>query len=181
MTQSSRDGKGAGAVLGAATVATGLVAGIWFAYGCSVMPALARSDDRVYVEVMRNINDVIQNPVFFTPFFGALLLTAVAAWQHRAGRARGWTWAALALYAAVFVVTSAANVPLNDALAAATDPVRARADFEGPWVAWNLVRAVLTVAGFVCLLRASAVRGRGRRDGHDTAYDGTRRGTTTPV
>lgn len=157
MTQ-QRGGKGAGAVLGTATVATGLVAGVWFAYVCSVMPALARSDDRVYVEVMRNINDVIQNPVFFTPFFGATILTAVAAWQHRATRARAWTIAAFVLSVAVFLVTSAANVPLNDALAAAGDPTAARAAFETPWVAWNLVRAVLTTAGLACLLRALAVR-----------------------
>ncbi|MFB9437480.1 DUF1772 domain-containing protein [Streptomyces showdoensis] len=155
-------GGAAGAVLGAATVATGLTAGVWFAYACSVMPALARSDDRVYVEVMRNINDVIQNPVFFTPFFGALLLTALAVRQLRSGgRARGWTVAALVLYVAVFAVTSAANVPLNDALAATADPARARAAFEGPWVLWNDVRGVLTLAGFGCLLRAWAVRGRG--------------------
>lgn len=154
----SRGGTAAGAVLGTATVATGLVAGAWFAYVCSVMPALARSDDRVFVEVMRNINDAIQNPVFFTPFFGALFLTAVAAWQQRSTPARVWAFTALALYVAVLVATSAVNVPLNDALAAAPDPVRARADFEAPWVAWNLVRAALTTAGFVCLLRALAVR-----------------------
>ncbi|MFF5935459.1 DUF1772 domain-containing protein [Streptomyces sp. NPDC012508] len=154
----NRGGTAAGTVLGAATAATGLVAGVWFAYVCSVMPALARSDDRVFVEVMRNINDVIQNPVFFTPFFGALILTAVAAWQLRSTPARVWAFTALALYVAVLVVTSAVNVPLNDALAAATDPVRARAEFEAPWVAWNLVRAVLTTAGLVCLLRALAVR-----------------------
>ncbi len=154
----NRGGKGAGAVLGAATVATGLVAGVWFAYVCSVMPALARSDDRIYVEVMRNINDVIQNPVFFTPFFGAPVLTAVAAWQHRAGRARVWTLAGFVLGLAVLVVTSAANVPLNDALAATKDPAAARAAFETPWVAWNLVRAVLGTAGLACLLRALAVR-----------------------
>ncbi|MEU6977020.1 anthrone oxygenase family protein [Streptomyces sp. NPDC046371] len=160
-TTSAPTKSAAGVALGAAVVATGLTAGVWFAYACSVMPALARSDARVYVEVMRNINDVIQNPVFFTPFFGALLLTALAAWQLRAdGRARGWTVAALVLYVAVFAVTSAANVPLNDALAAATDPVQARAAFEGPWVVWNDVRGVLTVAGFGCLLRALAVRTR---------------------
>ncbi|MFD9036120.1 DUF1772 domain-containing protein [Streptomyces sp. NPDC059567] len=154
----NRGGAAAGAVLGAATVATGLIAGVWFAYVCSVMPALARSDDKVFVQVMRNINDVIQNPVFFTPFFGALILTAVAAWQLRGTPAKPWALAALILYVAVFVVTSAVNVPLNDALAAATDPVRARADFETPWVAWNVVRAVLTAVGFACLLRALAVR-----------------------
>ncbi|MFJ5832894.1 DUF1772 domain-containing protein [Streptomyces sp. NPDC093089] len=156
----NRGGKGAGTVLGTATAATGLLAGAWFAYVCSVMPALARSDDEVYVEVMRNINDVIQNPLFFTPFFGAVVLAAVAAWQHRAGRARPWTLAALVLAVAVFLVTSAANVPLNDALAAAHDPTAARDAFEGPWVTWNIVRFVLTTACFACLLKALAVRNR---------------------
>ncbi|MEV6247156.1 anthrone oxygenase family protein [Streptomyces sp. NPDC051742] len=157
MTQ-TRGGKGAGAVLGAATAATGLVAGVWFAYVCSVMPALARSDDRIYVEVMRNVNEVIQNPVFLTPFLGAPVLTAVAAWQHRAGRARVWTLAAFVLGVAVLVVTSAVNVPLNDALAATQDPASARAAFETPWETWNLIRAALGAAGFACLLRALAVR-----------------------
>ena len=154
----NRGGTGRGAVLGAATAATGLVAGVWLAYVCSVMPALARSDDRTFVEVMRNINDVIQNPVFFTPFFGALVLTGVAAWQQRRTPAKGWVIAALVLYVAVFVVTSAVNVPLNDALAAAGNPARLRADFESPWVAWNLVRGVLTAVGFGCLLRAMRLR-----------------------
>ncbi|MEU8523033.1 anthrone oxygenase family protein [Streptomyces sp. NPDC048577] len=155
---------GGGAVLVAATGTTGLVAGVWLAYVCSVMPALGRSDDRVFVEVMRNINDVIQNPVFLTPFFGALLLTAVAAWRSRGTRRRGWTLAALVLYGAVFLITSAVGVPLNDALAAAGDPVRARADFETPWVAWNLVRAVLTTAAFGCLLGAFVARGDERTE-----------------
>ena len=146
--------KSAGTVLGAATVAMGLIAGAFYVFACAVMPGLARSDDEVYVEVMRNINDVIQNPVFFTAFFGALILTAVSAWQLRRTRARGPVLAALVLCLAVFVVTSAVSVPLNDALAAAGDPTKARADFEAPWVAWNLVRAVLTVAGLGCLLGA---------------------------
>ncbi|MER5965416.1 anthrone oxygenase family protein [Streptomyces sp. NPDC002057] len=160
MTQNA-GGKSAGAVLGGATVTTGVLAGVWFAYVCSVMPALARSDDRVFVDVMRNINDVIQNPVFFTPFFAAPVLAAVAAWQHRATRARIWTIAGAVLCVAVFLITSAVNVPLNDALAATSDPATARAAFEGPWVTWNLVRAVLSTAGFACLLRAMTVRSRG--------------------
>ncbi|WP_323136951.1 MULTISPECIES: hypothetical protein [unclassified Streptomyces] len=47
------------------------------------MPSLARSDDRVFIEVMQNVNDVIQNPVFFLSFMGALVLTTVSAWQSR--------------------------------------------------------------------------------------------------
>jgi uncharacterized membrane protein len=147
-------------VLGAATVATGLIAGTFYIFGCAVMPALARSDDRTYVEVMRNINDVIQNPVFFLSFVGALVLPALAAWRLRADTGtRPWIWAALALYVAAFVVTSAMNVPLNNALASAgSDPGKARAAFEAPWVAWNIARAVLCTAALACLVRATGLR-----------------------
>ncbi|MEU3691821.1 anthrone oxygenase family protein [Streptomyces narbonensis] len=157
MTQ-NRGGKGAGAVLGAAAIATGLVAGVFLAYVCSVMPALARSDDRVFVEVMRNINDVIQNPVFFTAFFGAPVLAGVAAWQHRTTRARAWTLAGFVLCAAVFLVTTAANVPLNEALATTSDPSAARSAFEDSWTAWNTVRTILSAAALASLLRAVSVR-----------------------
>lgn len=157
MTQ-NRGGKGAGAVLGAAAVVTGLVAGVFFAYACSVMPAMARSDDRVFVEVMRNINDVIQNPVFLAAFFGAPILAGAAAWQHRTTGARAWTLAGFVLCAAVFLVTTAANVPLNEALATASDPSAARAAFEDSWAAWNTVRTVLSAAALASLVRAMSAR-----------------------
>ncbi|MBK3576587.1 DUF1772 domain-containing protein, partial [Streptomyces sp. MBT65] len=121
----------AGWVLGAATVAMGLIAGVFYVFACAVMPALARSDDRVFVEVMRNINDVIQNPVFFLSFMGALLLTATSAWQARGRPYRGWVWAALAAYTLAFLVTVAFNIPLNDRLADTADVGVARARFEG--------------------------------------------------
>ncbi|MET8470448.1 anthrone oxygenase family protein [Streptomyces sp. NPDC006422] len=156
-----------GWVLGSATVATGLTAGSFYVFACGVMPALARSGDRTYIEVMRNINDVIQNPVFFLAFVGALLLTGWAAWRVRRQQGpRGWVFAALACYAVAFLLTSAVNVPLNDALAAAgppadiSDPARVRADFEGPWVAWNVVRAVLCTGALGCLVRGLVMWGR---------------------
>ncbi|MFZ3557860.1 DUF1772 domain-containing protein [Streptomyces sp. BH055] len=156
-----------GWVLGAATVAMGLAAGSFYVFSCAVMPALARSDDRTYIEVMQNINDVIQNPVFFLSFVGALLLTGYAAWRVRRQQGlRGWVFAALAGYAVAFLLTSAVNVPLNDALAAAgapagiSDPARVREDFEGPWVAWNVVRAVLCTGALGCLVRGLLVWGR---------------------
>ncbi|MFD2010150.1 anthrone oxygenase family protein [Streptomyces narbonensis] len=160
----NRGGKGAGVVLGAAAVATGLVAGVFFAYVCSVMPALARSDDRVFVEVMRNINDVIQNPVFFAAFFGAPILAGVAAWQHRTTRAGAWTLLGFVLCAAVFVVTTAANVPLNDALATTKDPTAARSAFEDTWVAWNTARTILSAAALASLLMAISARKTTRRE-----------------
>ncbi|NUP63576.1 MAG: DUF1772 domain-containing protein [Nonomuraea sp.] len=157
MTTHSRS---TGLVLGAATVAMGLIAGVYYIFACCVMPALARSDDRVYVEVMRNINDVIQNPVFFLSFLGALLLTAVSAWQLRGQPHRWWVWAGLAAYALGFLTTIAVNIPLNNDLSHMTDPTTARAHFENRWVAWNAVRAVLSTAALVCLTRALVLHGR---------------------
>ncbi|MFJ8791197.1 DUF1772 domain-containing protein [Streptomyces sp. NPDC102462] len=161
---SSAPRTGAGVVLGAATVATGLVAGVFYIFACAVMPALRRSGDRVFVEVMRNINDVIQNPVFFLSFMGALVLTAVSAWQLRHTPAARWARAGLAAYALAFLVTVAFNVPLNDALAAAGTPAAALRDrFEDPWVAWNAVRALLSTAATACLTRALVLYGHAHR------------------
>ncbi|WP_330238993.1 anthrone oxygenase family protein [Streptomyces sp. NBC_00525] len=146
-------------VLGAAAVTTGLMAGTFFVFSCAVMPALGRSDDRTFIEVMRNINDVIENPVFFAGFFGALVLTAVALWQHRRSPGpRGLLVAALVVYAAAFLLTSGVNVPLNNALADAGDPARladpaaVRDRFEDAWNGWNAVRAVLCTAALALLL-----------------------------
>lgn len=148
-------------VLVAATVTTGLMAGTFYVFSCAVMPALGRSDDRTFIEVMRNINDVIENPVFFTGFLGALILTAAAAWQQRRSPGpRRWILAALAVYTVAFLITSGVNVPLNNALADAGDPARiadpaaVRDRFEDTWIAWNTVRAVLCTGALALLLPA---------------------------
>jgi hypothetical protein len=61
----------------------------------------------------------------------------------------------------------AVHVPLNDAIKAAGDPdhitnVGAVRDafHETRWVAWNIVRAVVTTAAFVCLTWAFVLHGR---------------------
>ncbi|MFE0060693.1 DUF1772 domain-containing protein [Streptomyces sp. NPDC059003] len=171
-----RQKRSAGVLLGAATLAMGLIAGSFYIFACAVMPGLARSSDRAYVEVMRHINEVIQNPVFFASFMGSLLFTAVAAWQLRRTPLRWWVLAALIVYAAAFVLTAAVNVPLNNDLADAGDPARiadpgaVRADFEDPWVAWNIVRAVLCTVAFGLLGRALVLWGVLRRTSGGAAH-----------
>ncbi|WP_411577376.1 anthrone oxygenase family protein [Streptomyces sp. HUAS TT20] len=150
----------AGAVLGAATVTMGLIAGVFYIFACAVMPALHRSDDRVYVDVMRDINDVIQNPVFFLSFMGALVLTGVSAWQLRHASCTRWVWAGFAAYALTFLVTVAFNIPLNDALAKTGNASDLRDGFESAWVAWNAVRALLSTVALGCLARALVLYGR---------------------
>ncbi|GHE98385.1 membrane protein [Streptomyces longispororuber] len=154
-----------GPALGAAVLTTGLTAGAFFVFACAVMPGLGRGSDRAYIEVMQHINEVIQNPVFLAAFLGAPLSTAYAAWRLRRVPAGRWVLAAFVAYGAAFTLTAGVHVPLNDALAAAgdpaviADPAAVRADFEGPWVAWNAVRAVLCTLAFGLLCRALVAYG----------------------
>lgn len=141
-----------------ATLTTGLAAGFFYAYACSVTLGLGRLDDAGYVAAMQAINATVRNPVFAFSFFGALgfgLLTAALhapAWRQ--ARAR-WVALGAALYAlGAFLPTMLASVPLNQALAAAGP--EARGWYEAPWNAWNLLRTVLSTAGFLALLLALA-------------------------
>ncbi|KAA1428487.1 anthrone oxygenase family protein [Nocardioides antri] len=143
-----------------AAVGSGLVAGLFFAFQTAVMPGLAKTDDRTFVTAMQGINVAILNPVFLAVFIAPLLALAFAA---VAGPSRAWVIAAAALYLAMFVITRAGNIPLNDALNAvgATQDASAldsaRRAFEGPWNRLHLVRTAAVVASFGCCLRAIAV------------------------
>jgi uncharacterized membrane protein len=144
----------------AATLATALMAGLYFAFSCAVMPGLARTDDRTFVAAMQWINMRILNGWFAVAFGGAFVLTTVALVLHVPAPGRGalpWVAVALVLYAATLVVTFRVNVPLNEALAAAGDPVAVadvasvRERFEPGWVRWNAVRAVLAAGALLAL------------------------------
>jgi uncharacterized membrane protein len=163
-----------GAMLVAATITTGLMAGLFFAYACSVMIGLGRADDRTFVDAMQRINVAILNGWFFVVFFGALVFTALAAVLHLPGDGRTvlpWILAALVLYGAALVITMGVNVPLNNELAAAGAPDRiadlaaVREHFEAKWISWNVARAVASTAAFGCLTWALVLHGLvGARD-----------------
>ena len=156
-------------VLGAAVIAMGLLAGLYYAFDIAVMPALTAADDRTLVDAMQQMIDKIENPAFFLVFLGAPALAAVALFQaRRSGSAKtaGWIGAGLALYTVMVVVTVAFHFPLNDELKEAGDPARiedlpaVRDDFVTPWVAWNIVRTLASTAAFGCLAWALVLRGR---------------------
>ncbi|MFF6960620.1 MULTISPECIES: anthrone oxygenase family protein [unclassified Streptomyces] len=156
-------------VLLAATLATGLMAGLYFAFSVAVMPGLAASDDRTFVEAMQRVNVAILNGWFSLAFGGALVLGGIAAALHWRGDGRPalpWIIAGVALYAASLVVTMGFNVPLNDKLAAAGDPSKirdlaaVREQFESAWLRWNVARVLTTTAALGCLAWALRL-GRG--------------------
>ncbi|MGW5558936.1 anthrone oxygenase family protein [Micromonospora sp. NPDC003944] len=157
------------ASLFAATLTTGLTAGLFAAFAYAVMPGLARTDDRTLVLAMRRINESILNGWFAVCFGGALLFTLLAAALHLGAGRRAvlpWVVAALVLYLVVLGVTAVVNVPLNNVLARAGDVDDAadlaalRTRFEVTWVRGNVVRAVASTGAFGLLAWALVAEGR---------------------
>jgi len=161
-----------GLVLGAAVIAMGLLAGLFYAFDVAVMPALTRADDRTLVDAMQQMIDAIENPAFFLTFLGAPVLAGVALSRvRRSGstEAARWILIGLGAYAVMFIVTFAFHFPLNDDLKNAGDPDRirdlaaVRDDFATPWVVWNIVRTLASTAAFGFLTLALVAHGRARR------------------
>lgn len=69
-------------ILIAAITATALIAGLFYAYSCSVNIGLGRLPDREYLAAMQNINSAILNPLFFLSFMGTLILMPLSAWLN---------------------------------------------------------------------------------------------------
>jgi uncharacterized membrane protein len=156
-------------VLGAAVIAMGLLAGLYYAFDVAVMPALTAADDRTLVDAMQQMIDKIENPAFFLTLFGAPVLAGIALAQARgsgSNDAARWIIAGLVLYGVMVVVTFGFHFPLNEELKDAGDPDRienladVRDDFATPWVVWNIVRTLATTAAFACLTWALVLRGR---------------------
>lgn len=154
--------------LGLATLTTGLIAGFFYAYACSVTLGTARLDDTDYIATMQAINATVRNPMFAFSFFGSLLSLGLAAFVHlRHGRTPR---ACLTLLAFItyalggFALTLGINVPLNEELArvrldgTAQALAQARQVYEGSWNVWNAVRTVCSTAAFLLLIAAPFTR-----------------------
>ncbi len=145
-------------LLTAATILTGLIAGLLFGFACAVMPGLLRTDDRTFVVVMQSINRAIVNGWFLVCFLGAPVVLIAAGVARLVGGGGPW-WpiaAAIGLSVLSYAITGTVNLPLNNALDAAgdpsgsSDPATARGAFERRWVRWNSARALASAAAFGC-------------------------------
>lgn len=144
------------AVLGA------LIAGLFYAYSCSVVLGLGKLSDTEYLKAMQSINREILNPVFFISFMGTAILLPVSTFFLR-GQQPVFIFlllATLAYLIGVLGVTVAGNVPLNDQLdqfKIADSSLEAikemRDNFENRWNFLNNVRtafSVITITLTIC-------------------------------
>lgn len=147
-----------------AAVATAMASGICFIFSNTVMRALANRGVEAGAAAIVEIDEVILNLSFFVVFLGPGLLcagAALGAWvDGHDARVQIASGAAIYLLGVV-AVTGAANVPLNEALAAETPGTEAAAElwrrYQVRWTRWNSVRAVAWAATGLLLAFTSRV------------------------
>ena len=141
----------------AATVATGLMVGVYFIYAVAIMPGLRRLDASTFVAAFQATDRAIINPIFLAAFVAPTALCGIGAFTERSEPGYRWIVVAFVLNAATVVITMVINVPLNDVLKArgevtGPDATDARQAFrEARWVAWNWSRTIASLAALVCL------------------------------
>ncbi|SHF85068.1 Uncharacterized membrane protein [Chryseobacterium sp. OV279] len=144
-------------------VLTALIAGLFYAYSCSVVLGLGKLSDTEYLKSMQSINREILNPVFFMSFMGTAILLPVTTFLFRGDQpAFIFLLLASAVYLiGVFGVTVAGNVPLNDMLdkfdisGSTADVVKQMRDrFENRWNLLNNVRTVFSVISIALVVCA---------------------------
>ncbi|PST84534.1 DUF1772 domain-containing protein [Pedobacter yulinensis] len=145
------------------TILTGLVAGLFYGYQCSVIGGLGNLGNREYLLAFKSINAAILNPVFFLSFIGSLLVliaTTFVAYRNQSPGLLPYLCMSTAIYAiAVFGITAACNVPLNEQVAAfdvqgasEAEVAKLRLAFEATWNKWHLLRTIASVAAFITLV-----------------------------
>ncbi len=143
-----------------AVLLTGLVAGLFYSYSCSVTGGLSKLSDKEYLLAFQSINNVILNPWFFTSFMGCIVVLPLATWgtYNTANNFSFWLLLlATTIYiTGVFGVTLVGNVPLNNMLkdldlstTSSQELFSLRQKFEIPWNKRNLIRTMAATLSFL--------------------------------
>jgi uncharacterized membrane protein len=147
----------------AATLATGLVAGVFLTFSDFVMRGLGRAQPAAGIEAMQWINREVYRSLFMVLLIGmsvASLGLAVLGAVLIGGTVTYWLAAAGALYVlGVMAVTGRRNVPMNKRL----DHVEHRSahaqdywnTYQRDWTRWNHLRWATALAASVCYLGAA--------------------------
>lgn len=140
-----------------------LIAGLLYAYSCSVNLGLGRLADKEYLSAMQSINRAILNPLFFASFMGTLVLLPLCTYIHyrQAHDARFilLLFATIIYTAGTFGVTLFGNVPLNNTMdkfnittASVSELADLRRNFEKPWLLLHNIRTVAAVISLVLVI-----------------------------
>lgn len=142
---------------------TALIAGLFYAYSCSVNLGLGRLADREYLTAMQAINKAILNPLFFASFIGTLIMLPICTYLHyRQANDTQFKFllvATLIYTIATFGVTIFGNVPLNNMLdkfnIITTSPEEIsiqRERFEKPWLRLHTIRTIAAAISLILVI-----------------------------
>ncbi|UGA57475.1 anthrone oxygenase family protein [Vibrio sp. VB16] len=132
-------------------VSTGLLAGIYFIFSNTVMPALAGMATTSAAEVMQRINRLILNPPFLVLFMGSAFTSLLLIGLSLFGL--GLPDSTLGIFAAgltmtTFFSTIGGNVPLNNLLEGTSlhsiSLDKTWLHYLSKWIKWNHLRALLS-------------------------------------
>jgi len=137
----------------AAAIASGMVAGVLFAFSAFIMKALGRIPGEQGIAAMQSINVTVQSLLCSLLFFGtglASIVLAVAAIMQWDDPGTGYLLAGSLFYLfGGLAVTGAFNVPMNVKLAAVNPEQPAGQaywrTFLRRWVPWNHVRTIACI------------------------------------
>ncbi|ASW76388.1 DUF1772 domain-containing protein [Chryseobacterium piperi] len=144
-------------------VLTALIAGLFYAYSCSVILGLGKLTDAEYLKAMQSINREILNPVFFLSFMGTAVMLPVSTFLCRAQNPVFilLLLATICYLIGVFGITVVGNVPLNDRLDqfnigdASVEAVKKMRDtFENRWNYLNHIRATCATLSILLVIVA---------------------------
>lgn len=152
-------------ILALTTTTTALIAGLLYAYSCSVNIGLGQLPDAEYISAMQAINRAIQNPLFFISFMGTLFLLPLSTYLHYGQPVSTRFWLLLAATVVyilgVIGVTALGNVPLNNMLesfnlkaASLNDMAQQRSKFENAWNQFHTIRTWAAVLVLVLTIVA---------------------------
>lgn len=131
-----------------AAIGSGLVGGIFYIFSITIVAALERQPRETTVAVMQAINRVILRVPFLGVFLGTVPVS-IAVVVAAPSAPLAWIGAALYVLGS-FVLTVVVNVPLNNALDAASGGGEAAWQaFRPRWMVANHVRTAASVAAAV--------------------------------
>lgn len=141
------------ALLWAAVLGSGVMAGIYFAFSTFIMRAFGHLEPAQAVAAMNAINAGILRSLFMPLFFGSSLvslLLAIAGMIRWEEPGAGWMLLAGVVYLlGMFVCTVLFNVPLNQTLAAVEPNLAAAAQhwshYLQAWTRWNHLRTLASL------------------------------------
>ena len=146
----------------AAALGSGVMAGVFYAFSTGIMPALGRLPAAQGIAAMQSINVAVINPLFLGAFLGTALLSlatavvAIMSWGEEGSLST--LIGSVAYLVGAFLVTAAGNVPMNNVLAAVDatshDGAAVWARYLVRWTAWNHVRTAASLAACVAFVLA---------------------------